>query len=52
MRAQAIEKFLRLIMEEKEVSRLDNLKAKASIVLDRGDDRAASVIREVMNGRV
>jgi hypothetical protein len=52
MRAQAIEKILRLIMEETDAERLANLKTKAHIILDREDNRAASVIREVMNERV
>lgn len=52
MRAQAIEKMLRLVLDEVDkgnTPRMQQLKAKACILLDREDDRDASVIRELMN---
>lgn len=65
MRAQAIEKLLTLIAGavddlpfrddvfwSEEYKRLSNLKAKAHILLNREDNRAASVIRELMNNEV
>lgn len=56
MRAQAIEKLLTLIVAEvgyiSNDPRLNTLKAKAHILLNRDDDRAASVIRELMNNEV
>ena len=57
MRTQAIEKVLRLIVDEcrsgeDDYYRIETLCAKAEILLNRDDNRAASVIRELMNERV
>lgn len=55
MRAQAIEKMLRLVLDEVgngDTPRMQQLKAKACILLDREDDRDESVIRELMNERI
>lgn len=59
MRAQAMEKVLRKIIKELNYvdlalvpdasDALINYMAKAEIILDRGDERAASVIREMIN---
>lgn len=64
MRAQAIEKMLRLLSDEAqkvcdavfdadiEWCRFENLNAKAQILLDRDDSRSASVVREILNGEL
>ena len=55
MRQQALEEILRLILDEVDkgnTPRMQQLKAKANIILNREDDRDASVIRELINERV
>lgn len=64
MRAVAIEKMLRAIIKNSEdVVYLDghgdgaadkqtNLLAKASILINRNDNRSASVIKEILNERI
>lgn len=64
MRAQAVEKMLSVLTDEMEKiwrtefsedvdwNRFKNLTAKAKILLDRNDPRDASVIRELMNGKL
>ena len=58
MRAQAMEKLLRKMTtwvnadvdDDHRMVVLKNLATKAEILTDREDNRAASVIRELMNG--
>ena len=55
MRQQALEEILRLILDEVgkgNTPRMQQLKAKANIIMNREDNRDASVIRELMNERV
>lgn len=54
MRTQAIEKLLKLIVKESKgaanlTPNMKNYMAKAEIILNRDDDRDASVIRELIN---
>ena len=55
MRQQALEEILRLILDEVDkgnTPRMQQLKVKANIILNREDDRDASVIRELINERI
>lgn len=53
MRTQAIEKLLKLMMRYRyEDDTMDQLVAKATIVLDRSNNQSASVIRELINGEL
>lgn len=54
MRAQAIEQLMKLMIEaiEKDPlsdSYMQNLAAKGRILIDRSDDKSASVVRELIN---
>lgn len=52
MRANAMEKLLSLMVEaymDGNAEAMANYVAKARIIMDRSDDKAASVIRELVN---
>tara|TARA_R110002074_G_scaffold110320_1_gene237426 strand:- start:264 stop:428 length:165 start_codon:yes stop_codon:yes gene_type:complete len=54
MRANAIEKGLVMLLNataHEDDTYIQNVRTKCLILLDRKDDRAASVIRELMNGK-